>query len=97
MYVCESLCLQLPHSFLSLVPLLRLAPLKHCSEVSEAVNGFSISGISVALEADLKPTSVFSGVGSEDTSGEEVMLVFHEATTIFSLFQGTSISTSGRR
>jgi hypothetical protein len=47
----------------------RLAPLKHCKEVSEAVKGFTISGISMGLEADSKPTSVFAGVGSEDNAG----------------------------
>ena len=59
---------QLPLFFLNMYGL-RLAPLKHCKDVSEAVQGFAISGISIALEADSKPTSVFAGVGSEDNAG----------------------------
>ena len=30
---------------------------------------FSVSGVSLSLEADSKPTSVFAGVGSEDNAG----------------------------
>ena len=53
----------------SLITSYRLAPLKHCKEVSEAVESFSVSGISLPLEADSKTTSVFAGVGSEDNAG----------------------------
>lgn len=42
----------------------------HAEEITEAVQDYTVSGVSVLQEASSKPANVYLGIGSDDDMGE---------------------------
>ena len=53
----------------------QLAPIIHPDDISKKVDTHSVSGVSVPQEASSKPTSVYHGVGSTDSTGVHVQWI----------------------